>query len=92
MSLFGFLPVLVNLISYNYFSNKRSYNEKQCFLSARELGIQNLIFGYVYLLLQAIAKDAVLSRCKIIAEPWDCGGLYLVGSFPNWDRYFFVDL
>ncbi|KAJ1424706.1 Immunoglobulin-like fold [Sesbania bispinosa] len=34
----------------------------------------------------AIAKDAVLSRCKIIAEPWDCGGLYLVGSFPNWDR------
>ncbi|KAG5031256.1 hypothetical protein JHK85_015238 [Glycine max] len=35
----------------------------------------------------AIAKDAVLSRCKIIAEPWDCGGLYLVGSFPNWDRW-----
>jgi pullulanase/glycogen debranching enzyme len=19
------------------------------------------------------------------AEPWDCGGLYQVGSFPNWD-------
>ncbi|KAG5048719.1 hypothetical protein JHK85_009822 [Glycine max] len=37
-------------------------------------------------LIRAIAKDAVLSRCKIIAEPWDCGGLYLVGSFPNWDR------
>lgn len=36
--------------------------------------------------LQAIAKDSVLSRCKIIAEPWDCGGLYLVGKFPNWDR------
>lgn len=36
---------------------------------------------------QAIAKDPALSRCKIIAEPWDCAGLYLVGSFPNWDRY-----
>ncbi|XP_052487285.1 isoamylase 3, chloroplastic isoform X3 [Gossypium raimondii] len=38
-------------------------------------------------LIRAIAKDATLSRCKIIAEPWDCGGLYLVGSFPNWDRW-----
>ncbi|KAJ4761088.1 Glycogen debranching enzyme [Rhynchospora pubera] len=38
-------------------------------------------------LIKAIAKDEVLSRCKIIAEPWDCGGLYLVGSFPNWDRW-----
>ena len=24
---------------------------------------------------------------KLIAEPWDCGGLYLVGKFPNWDRW-----
>ncbi|KAF3339348.1 isoamylase 3 [Carex littledalei] len=38
-------------------------------------------------LIKAIAKDEVLSRCKIIAEPWDCGGLYLVGRFPNWDRW-----
>ncbi|XP_006660725.2 isoamylase 3, chloroplastic [Oryza brachyantha] len=38
-------------------------------------------------LIKEIAKDAVLSRCKIIAEPWDCGGLYLVGHFPNWDRW-----
>ncbi|XP_011626408.1 isoamylase 3, chloroplastic isoform X2 [Amborella trichopoda] len=38
-------------------------------------------------LVKGIAKDAVLSRCKIIAEPWDCGGLYLVGRFPNWDRW-----
>ncbi|CAN6466920.1 unnamed protein product [Victoria cruziana] len=37
-------------------------------------------------IVKAIAKDSVLSRCKIIAEPWDCGGLYLVGRFPNWDR------
>lgn len=36
---------------------------------------------------KAIAKDPVLSKCKIIAEPWDCGGLYLVGGFPNWDRW-----
>ncbi|GMH00182.1 hypothetical protein Nepgr_002021 [Nepenthes gracilis] len=38
-------------------------------------------------LVKAIAKDAVLSKCTIIAEPWDCGGLYLVGKFPNWDRW-----
>eukprot|EP00252_Welwitschia_mirabilis_P008381 TRINITY_DN2017_c0_g1_i3.p1 TRINITY_DN2017_c0_g1~~TRINITY_DN2017_c0_g1_i3.p1 ORF type:complete len:717 (+),score=131.78 TRINITY_DN2017_c0_g1_i3:57-2207(+) len=38
-------------------------------------------------LIKAIAKDSVLSKCKIIAEPWDCGGLYLVGRFPNWDRW-----
>ncbi|KAK1432221.1 hypothetical protein QVD17_09115 [Tagetes erecta] len=38
-------------------------------------------------LIRAIAKDSTLSRCKIIAEPWDCGGLYLVGKFPNWDRW-----
>ncbi|KAK4753414.1 hypothetical protein SAY87_022212 [Trapa incisa] len=38
-------------------------------------------------LIRAIAKDAALSRCKIISEPWDCGGLYLVGGFPNWDRW-----
>lgn len=38
-------------------------------------------------LIREIAKDSVLSRCKIIAEPWDCGGLYLVGRFPNWDRW-----
>jgi pullulanase/glycogen debranching enzyme len=21
---------------------------------------------------------------QLIAEPWDCGGLYQVGSFPHW--------
>ena len=35
---------------------------------------------------KAIAKDPVLSKCKIIAEPWDCGGLYLVGKFPSCDN------
>ncbi|KAJ7542657.1 hypothetical protein O6H91_09G005600 [Diphasiastrum complanatum] len=38
-------------------------------------------------LIRAIAKDPVLSKCKLIAEPWDCGGLYQVGNFPNWDRW-----
>ncbi|KAL2634265.1 hypothetical protein R1flu_005744 [Riccia fluitans] len=38
-------------------------------------------------LIKAIARDPVLARCKLIAEPWDCGGLYLVGGFPNWDRW-----
>ncbi|RVW17848.1 Isoamylase 3, chloroplastic [Vitis vinifera] len=32
-------------------------------------------------IIREIAKDDILSRCKIIAEPWDCGGLYLVGRF-----------
>lgn len=35
-------------------------------------------------LIRAISKDPVLSKTKLIAEPWDCGG-YQVGSFPNWD-------
>lgn len=37
--------------------------------------------------IREIAMDAELRRCKLIAEPWDCGGLYQVGSFPNWDRW-----
>jgi len=31
-----------------------------------------------------IANDPVLRSVKLIAEPWDCGGQYLVGSFPSW--------
>lgn len=27
----------------------------------------------------------VCLQVKLVAEPWDCGGLYQVGSFPNWD-------
>ena len=27
----------------------------------------------------------MLVQVKLLAEPWDCGGLYQVGSFPNWD-------
>ena len=35
-------------------------------------------------LIEAIAKDELLSTKLLISEPWDCGGLYQVGSFPNW--------
>ncbi|KAF5827337.1 glycoside hydrolase superfamily [Dunaliella salina] len=35
--------------------------------------------------IREISKHPVLSKVKLIAEPWDCGGLYQVGSFPNWD-------
>lgn len=31
----------------------------------------------------AISEDPVLSRTKIIAEPWDAGGAYQLGSFPG---------
>ncbi len=34
-------------------------------------------------LIEAIAEDPALRGCKLIAEAWDCGGLYQVGSFPN---------
>jgi len=36
-------------------------------------------------LIRAIATDSVLKFCKLIAEPWDCGGLYQVGTFPHWN-------
>ena len=38
-------------------------------------------------LLEALAYDPVLSKCKLIAEAWDAGGLYQVGSFPAYGRW-----
>ena len=38
-------------------------------------------------LLDLIAHDAVLGRSILIAEAWDAGGLYQVGSFPSWKRW-----
>ena len=38
-------------------------------------------------LLETIAHDPVLGKCKLIAEAWDAGGLYQVGSFPSWRRW-----
>ena len=38
-------------------------------------------------LLETLARDPVLGKCKLIAEAWDAGGLYQVGSFPSWNRW-----
>lgn len=38
-------------------------------------------------ILEALAFDPVLSHMKLIAEAWDAGGLYQVGSFPSWNRW-----
>ena len=38
-------------------------------------------------LLESLAYDPVLARCKLIAEAWDAGGLYQVGSFPGYGRW-----
>lgn len=37
-------------------------------------------------LLQSLAFDPILSNVKLIAEAWDAGGLYQVGSFPSWNN------
>ncbi|MDN3506235.1 MAG: isoamylase [Simkaniaceae bacterium] len=34
-------------------------------------------------LISAIENCPALKNTKLIAEPWDCGGLYQVGSFPS---------
>lgn len=38
-------------------------------------------------LLQSLAFDPLLGNVKLIAEAWDAGGLYQVGSFPAWSRW-----
>lgn len=38
-------------------------------------------------ILEALAFDSVLGNMKLIAEAWDAGGLYQVGSFPSWNRW-----
>lgn len=38
-------------------------------------------------LLQNLAFDSILKDVKLIAEAWDAGGLYQVGSFPSWNRW-----
>ncbi len=38
-------------------------------------------------LLERIANDAVLGKSLLIAEAWDAGGLYQVGSFPAFGRF-----
>lgn len=38
-------------------------------------------------LLESLAYDPVLGTCKLIAEAWDAGGLYQVGTFPSYGRW-----
>ena len=38
-------------------------------------------------LLQNLAYDQILADVKLIAEAWDAGGLYQVGTFPSWNRW-----
>ncbi len=37
--------------------------------------------------IETISEDALLADTKLIAEPWDAGGLYQVGSFPGGPRW-----
>lgn len=38
-------------------------------------------------LLESLARDPLLAHVKLIAEAWDAGGMYQVGSFPAWKRW-----
>ena len=38
-------------------------------------------------LLESLAYDPLLNKCKLVAEAWDAGGLYQVGSFPAYGRW-----
>ena len=38
-------------------------------------------------IIESLAFDPVLGKMKLIAEAWDAGGLYQVGSFPSWNRW-----
>ncbi|MEM8858071.1 MAG: isoamylase [Chloroflexota bacterium] len=38
-------------------------------------------------LIKAIAQDPILAKTKVVAEAWDAGGLYQVGSFPHYNRW-----
>ncbi len=38
-------------------------------------------------LLEGLAHDPLLRDCLLVAEAWDAGGLYQVGSFPHYFRW-----
>lgn len=38
-------------------------------------------------LVEALAHDPILANTKLIAEAWDAGGLYQVGSFPSYGKW-----
>ena len=37
--------------------------------------------------IKAISEQPLFADIKLIAEAWDAGGLYQVGSFPSWGRW-----
>lgn len=37
--------------------------------------------------IERMTKDPTMRDIKLIAEPWDCGGLYLVGRFPHYGAW-----
>ena len=37
--------------------------------------------------LESLAFDPILGKCKLIAEAWDASGLNMVGRFPSWQRW-----
>ncbi len=38
-------------------------------------------------LLEELAFDSILGKCKLIAEAWDANGLFQVGTFPAYGRW-----
>lgn len=38
-------------------------------------------------ILESVAYDLILGKVKLIAEAWDAGGMYQVGTFPSWNRW-----
>lgn len=38
-------------------------------------------------LIETLAYDPILSKCKLIAEAWDAAGMYQVGSFPGFGKW-----
>lgn len=36
-------------------------------------------------LIESLSKDPILSQVKLIAEPWDAGGLYQIGKFASFE-------
>ena len=88
-------PVVTNLIldSLRYWVSQMHVDGFRFDLAAVLCRDENSYLQMNNFLTRAISEDAILQKTKIIAEPWDCGGGYLVGGYPGgrwseWnDRY-----
>ncbi|MDE7383599.1 MAG: glycogen debranching protein GlgX [Treponemataceae bacterium] len=88
-------PVVTNLIldSLRYWVSQMHVDGFRFDLAAILCRDENSYLQIKNFLTRAISEDAILQKTKIIAEPWDCGGGYLVGGYPGgrwseWnDRY-----